>query len=197
MYDSKIPTILLPTNPPNRPNSNINEVAMPRLVVGNKFTATAMIMFTPLQQLRNNTKLMTIELNSVNKFNAKQQAADSKIQVPGLCEKAWLSSSIQIQKRIEMYNELISYKSVFSVTPSSLDSWWMPMLAGKKLQSQAIFDTIEYFCYLFFHTWNRHVEITQNNCLKQKKNSQEKKFFDTHSWRRPLVASVWQLHKAL
>lgn len=143
MYDNKAPTKLLPTNPPSRPNISIKAVAIPRYFVGNKFTATAITIFAQLQQLKNTTKLMTIELNSVKIFNAMQVRAE-----------------IDIQQPTEVINFLITpfycrlfptYILIFLAILSSLDSLSMLQLWRKKYQLQEVFDMIKYFCYLIFH----------------------------------------------
>lgn len=103
MCESKMPTKLLPENPPSLPHISMNAVAMPRYLrryiifeillgkyskaktnyfVGNKLTATAITIFAQLQQLRKITKLSTVELNSENTFKERQATADSNIQLP-------------------------------------------------------------------------------------------------------------------
>lgn len=80
MPASNMPTIFEPEKPPIRPNININEVAIPRYFVGNRFTATAITIFADEQQPRKRTKLVTVESNSVRMFSAKHDEADSNIQ---------------------------------------------------------------------------------------------------------------------
>lgn len=77
-----MPTRVLPALPPSLPNIMIRELAIPRYLVGNKLTPTANTMFELEQQLRNSTKLSTVELNSVKIFNATHPTADKISQTP-------------------------------------------------------------------------------------------------------------------
>lgn len=143
MYDSKAPTKLLPTNPPSRPNIRIKAVAIPRYLVGNKFTATAITIFAQLQQLKNTTKLMTIELNSVKIFNPTQVRAEIDIQQP-----AKIMNFLNTRFGCRLF---FTYILIFLAIFSSLDSLSMLQLLRKKYQLQEVFDMIKYFCYLIFH----------------------------------------------
>lgn len=60
----------------------MNEVAIPRCLVGYKFTATDIAITEQMEQLRNRMKLITIEQNSVRMLSEKHDNAEISIQTP-------------------------------------------------------------------------------------------------------------------
>lgn len=57
------------------------EVAIPRFLVGKKFTPTAITIVAAELTVRNRTELITIEWNSVRKSSAKHADADTVNQI--------------------------------------------------------------------------------------------------------------------
>lgn len=150
MYASSIPTRFEPAKPPSRPNIKIKADAIPRNLVGNKFTETAIIMPAQLQQLRNTAKLNTIALNSVKKFKATHVIADIINQMPKM--KRIISSFINLQ--CMNLKHITAYKWLFYVEICSATSSPPCLISGKICSPPAIFHMIKYFCYLNSRTWN-------------------------------------------
>lgn len=79
---SSTPTSVLPAEPPKRPNIIIKLLAIPRYLLGKKFTPTANTIFELEQQLRNTTKLNTVQMKSVKMLIATHANADTIDQTP-------------------------------------------------------------------------------------------------------------------
>lgn len=100
---------MLPAEPPSLPNIIINELAIPRYLVGNKFTPTAKTIFELEQQLRNITKLSTVKLNSAKMFNAIQPIADKINQTP----------------KMEKYISYFTYKAYEGAFQFTKNNFWL------------------------------------------------------------------------
>lgn len=82
MLASIKPIIDEPIKLPKRPDIIMNEVAMPRNLVGNKFTPTAIAIFAHEAKQMNSKNPMTVHLNSVKMFSVTHATIDIVNQMP-------------------------------------------------------------------------------------------------------------------
>lgn len=84
-----------PAKLPKRPDIIINEVAIPRYFVGNKFTPTAIAIFAHEPKHMNSKKLIIVQLNSVKMFSVIHANIDINNHTP----KTSHEKSIELKKK--------------------------------------------------------------------------------------------------